>query len=269
MAKVFSFASWNVEHFKGEQERVANVVKFVKDSNPDVFALYEVEGKVVFGEFVTRMPTHNFFITEGEQGMETLIGIRWGLTAFVSQRESFKSKIPTLRPGVLVTITKNHVHYSVLFLHIKSSPSPHAWGLRDDMIGHVLNLKKALDKQAAGPGANLICVGDLNTMGLNVTYAQHDMSGAEELARFEKRFAARKMSLLSKTAPHTWRGGSGSSYPPSNLDHAFASEPLRFKSFSGKFVDVRGWPKLETDQEKDLWIHKHSDHALLFAVVET
>ena len=269
MAKVFSFASWNVEHFRGKQERIKNVVKFVKQSDPDVFALYEVEGKNVFSEFGKQMTTHNFFITEGVQDMETLIGIRWGVTAFVSQRESFKSKNPALRPGVLVTVTKDKVHYSLLFLHIKSSPSPHSWGLRDEMVGHVLNLKKALDKQAAVPGANLICVGDLNTMGLNVTYANNDMSGADELARYEKRFARRGMSLLSKTAPHTWWGGIGSSYNPSNLDHAFASNHLKFKSFSGHSVDVRGWPQLSTDQQKDNWINKHSDHAMLFAQVET
>lgn len=269
MAKLFSIASWNVEHFKGKQARVENVVKFIRDSNPDVFSLYEVEAKKVFGEFVKRMTTHNFFITQGVQGMETLIGIRSGLTAFVSQRESFKSKIPTLRPGVLVTITKNQVHYSVLFLHIKSSPSPHSWGLRDDMMGHVLNLKKAMDKQSTGPGANLICIGDLNTMGLNVTYADSDMTGADELARYERRFAVRNMSLLSKTAPHTWWGGIGSSYPPSDLDHAFASDHLHFKSFAGQAVDVRGWPKLSTDQQKNAWINKHSDHAMLFAQVES
>ena len=269
MAELFSVASWNVEHFKGRQTRVKNVVKFVQDSDPDLFALYEVEGKKVFGEFVQRMTTHNFFITEGVQGMETLVGIRWGLNAFVSQRESFKSKIPTLRPGVLVTVTKSQVHFSVLFLHIKSSPSPHSWGLRDDMVGHVLNLKKALDKQATGPGANLICIGDLNTMGLNVTYAGNDMTGADELDRYQKRFAVRDMSLLTKSAAHTWWGGTGSSYPPSDLDHAFASNHLQFKSFSGHPVDVRGWPKLSTQQQKNNWINKHSDHAMLFIQVDT
>jgi len=39
MAKLFSVASWNVEHFKGRQTRVKNVVKFVQDSDPDLFAL--------------------------------------------------------------------------------------------------------------------------------------------------------------------------------------------------------------------------------------
>jgi hypothetical protein len=105
-------------------------------------------------------------------------------------------------------------------------------------------------------------------MGLNVTYAKNDMTGADELARYEKRFAVRNMSLLSKTAPHTWWGGSGSSYAPSNLDHVFASDHLKFKSFAGQSVDVRGWPKLNRAQQKTSWINKHSDHALLFLQVE-
>ena len=33
MAKVFSVASWNVEHFRGDATRVKRVVKFLKDQN--------------------------------------------------------------------------------------------------------------------------------------------------------------------------------------------------------------------------------------------
>ncbi len=47
MKKVFSLASWNVEHFKDDAKRVKSVVEFLKKQNPDVFALYEVEGKRV------------------------------------------------------------------------------------------------------------------------------------------------------------------------------------------------------------------------------
>ena len=45
MAKAFSLVSWNVEHFKKEGDRVARVVDLVNAQRPDVFALYEVEGK--------------------------------------------------------------------------------------------------------------------------------------------------------------------------------------------------------------------------------
>jgi len=48
MAKLFSFASWNVEHFVNNRERVRENVQFIMESNPDVFAVFEVEGKDVF-----------------------------------------------------------------------------------------------------------------------------------------------------------------------------------------------------------------------------
>ena len=48
MPKAFSLASWNVEHFKNAPARVADVVALLASLKPDVFALYEVEGKEVF-----------------------------------------------------------------------------------------------------------------------------------------------------------------------------------------------------------------------------
>ena len=39
MAKAFSLASWNVEHFKDDPaERVARVLAFLQKQKPDVFA---------------------------------------------------------------------------------------------------------------------------------------------------------------------------------------------------------------------------------------
>ena len=268
MAKLFSFASWNVEHFVNNRERVRENVQFIMESNPDVFAVFEVEGKDVFGSFVELMPTHNFFITEDLSRMSTLIGVHRGLTAFVTQRQQFKSQIPTLRPGALVTLVASGEYYSILFLHMKSLPDPHSWGLRDDMIGHVIGLKRVLDGAPESPpeGANFICVGDLNTMGMNVTYSDKDMTGTEELGRYVKRLRHRRMRLLAKTADHTWWGGTAS-YPPSNLDHTFASNALNFKKFDGAEILVRGWPELPMEAERINWIRKHSDHAMLYGEV--
>ena len=65
MAKAFSLASWNVEHFRNPDSRVDRVVDFLVDLGPpDVFALYEVEGKEVFDELVAKMPGYTFHITE-------------------------------------------------------------------------------------------------------------------------------------------------------------------------------------------------------------
>jgi len=70
MSEHLSFAPWNVEHVKGDDERVADCVEFLRESDPDVSALYELEGEDVFFELVDRMPDHHFFITEyeGERG---------------------------------------------------------------------------------------------------------------------------------------------------------------------------------------------------------
>jgi len=174
-----------------------------------------------------------------------------------------------LRPGALVTLTINDEFYSLLFLHIKSSPDPHSWGLRDDMIGHVIGLKRALDKASGSSpeGANFICMGDLNTMGMNVTYSDKDMTGAEELKRYARRLSPKNMELLPKNSDHTWWAGSGSSYPPSDLDHVFASKSLNFRKFGQAEIDVRGWPELPTPAQQTDWIKKHSDHAMLYGEV--
>ena len=69
MAKAFSVASWNVEHFKsqGVSSRVEDVVEFLAGQRPDVFALYEVEGREVFDALTKLMPEYTFHITEGQQ----------------------------------------------------------------------------------------------------------------------------------------------------------------------------------------------------------
>ena len=96
MAKAFSLVSWNVEHFKKEDDRVARVVDLVNAQRPDVFALYEVEGKVVFDALTRRMPGYTFHITEGEAVQEILVGVRSNMTAFFTQRLAFKSDAPVL-----------------------------------------------------------------------------------------------------------------------------------------------------------------------------
>lgn len=69
LAKAFSVVSWNVRHFKscGTTSRVSDVVAFVDTQNPDVLALYEVEGKDIFPEITAKMPKYSFHITEGSQ----------------------------------------------------------------------------------------------------------------------------------------------------------------------------------------------------------
>ena len=42
--KTLSLASWNIEHFRGKKKRTEKVLSFLKDQNPDIFSLYEIEG---------------------------------------------------------------------------------------------------------------------------------------------------------------------------------------------------------------------------------
>ncbi|UCD49387.1 MAG: endonuclease/exonuclease/phosphatase family protein, partial [Phycisphaerales bacterium] len=152
MAKVLSFASWNVENFHGNSARVNRVVGLLQQEDPDVFAIYEVKGKQVFTAMMGKMSSHTFFITENtrDDDMELLVGIRRNLSAFVTQREEFRGKVPTLRPGALVTVRIGAEDYSLLFLHVKSFAEPRSWGLRDDMFKHAASLKRKLDKAIPG-----------------------------------------------------------------------------------------------------------------------
>ena len=141
MAKVLSIASWNVEHFKNisvsDASRVQRIANFISGSDggrasvPDVFALYEVEGKDIFEDFMKEFPNHRFHLTEGKQSQEIFIGVHRKFQTFSTQRLEFKTGREYQRPGLLLTIRVSNVNYSLLFLHIKSGDSTEAFGLRD------------------------------------------------------------------------------------------------------------------------------------------
>jgi len=265
MAKVLSLASWNVEHFKGKPERITRVVDFLNDQTPDVFALYEVEGKDVFGTLVQRMAGYSFHITEGPQTQEILVGAKRGITAFFTQRAEFKTGNSFLRPGALLTVHKDNENYSFLFLHTKSGPQPVGLGIRDEMFQRAIKFKKVLDKAAGGKGkANFMFVGDLNVMGMKYFPTAKSIGPDVELNKLRRDVKKVKMRVLGKSAPHTWWNGPGSSFPKSDLDQVVASEQLTFKKFASADVDVRGWPKEPTDAKQGEWISKFSDHGLLY-----
>lgn len=272
MAKVFSVASWNVEHFKDDPSRVNRVVDLVNAQNPDVFGLYEVEGATVFGALVDKMPNYTFQITEGVQTQEILVGIKKPLTAFITQKTEFRSGTTHMRPGQLVTIVKNGKNYALLFLHLSSGTDPRGMGLRDDMLERAFEFRKALDSAGGGIGkARYLFLGDLNTMGMTYPFDQ-SIEPEFELKKWDKYAAKAKIAMrrLPKSHDATFFNGSTSSLPPSNLDHVYASTNLTFKTFPHPAngtrveVDVRGWVNEATDAKKDAWIGKFSDHSLLY-----
>lgn len=268
MAKAFSLASWNIEHFRGKEKRTDRIIKFLEQQSPDIFALLEVEGKEVFSTLVKQMASYQFHITEGPQTQEILVGVKNGFTAFFTQKVEFKSGNKYLRPGALLTLTIDGKYYSILFMHTKSSSHPIGLGIRDDQFRRSFKFKRKLDKAAgSNQKANFIFLGDLNIMGMKYPFNK-DIQGNFELKKLDKEAKKVKMRRLTKNKPSTWWNGPGSRYDPSDLDHVVASEQLKLKPFNGKDIDVRGWPALTSENEQVKWIQEYSDHGLLYMIVE-
>lgn len=274
MAKAFSVLSWNVEHFGAASadmppaKPIGPIIDLIAEQDADVMGIYEVESAVVFQQVTTKMPDHSFFITEGPQSQEILVGVRKTLSAFVTQKVEFRSGVSILRPGALLTITLDEVSYCLLFLHLKSLTDPRGFGLRDDQTERALKFRNTLNNAAPDGQAHYLFLGDLNTMGMNLTFSPKDLSGDEEIARLEARCPSRKLAVLEKSKPVTFWPGSTSPLLPSNLDHVVASDHLTFRDFGGVPVEVRGWPQEPTDAAKDAWAAKFSDHAMLFFEVQ-
>lgn len=277
MAKLFSVASWNVEHFKGDgadAARVQRVIDFLDRQRPDLFALYEVEGARVFEALVTAMPGYTFQITEGDQTQEILVGVKRDITAFITQKMEYKSGTTHMRPGQLVTLRIGGDDYSILFLHVASGTNPRGMGLRDDMVQRALDFRKVLDKAQGGRGkARYMFLGDLNSMGMDYPFDRAIVADIE-LKKWDKEAsrAAINMRRLPKTSHNSWSNGSGSRIPDSALDHVYASQQLAFRQFAAPGggiaeVSVRGWVDAATDAEKDAWIADFSDHSLLYLEV--
>jgi hypothetical protein len=74
------------------------------------------------------------------------------------------------------------------------------------------------------------------------------------------------MRRLSKTHEASWWNGSDK-WQPSPLDHVFASNHLKFRTFDGAEIEVDGWPDETTRASQRRWIERYSDHALLYGEV--
>ena len=276
MAKALSVLSWNVKHFGATEKNkteprkpVEPIIRLMADQNADVVAIYEVVGSVVYETIIDEMKGYQFHITEGPQSQEILVGVKKSLTSFFTQRVEFKSGQSTLRPGALLTVKTDTATYPLLFLHLKSMTKAKGFGLRDDMTERALKFRKALDRSVGGPGkANFIFMGDLNTMGMSLSYCDKGIGADDEIDRLKKRAVKKRMRVLEKSHPFTYWPGSGASYDPGDLDHVVAADHLTFKSFGGKPVDVRGWPEKSSDAQRDAWAKKYSDHAMLFFQIE-
>lgn len=266
MAKLFSVLSWNVEHFKGEvKKRVDDVTTLIKKINPDIFALYEVEGKEVFTSFTKSMPNYNFHITEGHQTQEILVAARNNFTSFFTQKLEFKSGNQYLRPGALLTVTISNQNYTLLFLHTKSGTDPIGLGIRDDMFKRACEFRLILDKQAKGKWeSKYLFLGDLNTMGMDYPFGRSIDADTEIKKLADGEAKKVKMRILKKDEPASWWNGSKSKSLPSNLDQVVSSDNLKFKMYKNNEITVLGWPKESTTAKKDEWIKRYSDHSVIY-----
>ena len=274
MSKAFSVAWWNVEHFgvrKKKKKKFAKdprpIIELIANQNADVIAIGEVRSNDVFQLAVEEIPNHQFFITEGPQHQEIMVGIKGTFSAFLTQKTEFKSGQTTLRPGMLVTLVIDRAYYPLLFLHLKSMRDPKGFGLRDDMLTRAFDFRKKLKKAGVQQDGepNYIFVGDFNTMGMDYRGSDKDITGKRETRELGQAANRRKMSLLGKSRPYTYWS---KKYGSSDLDHVVAANHLRFKDFDGSAVKVIGWPDEATSKEKKEWVKKYSDHALLYFEVQ-
>jgi exonuclease III len=228
MPKAFSLLSWNVEHFKQDDARVGRVMAALQEQNPDVFALYEVEGKEVFGALTSAMPGYTFHITEGPQVQEILLGVRSSLSAFFTQKLEFRSGASLMRPGALLTLTIAGQHYTILFLHTASGNDPRGLGLRDDMLVRACEFRKTLDHASGASGsANYLFLGDLNTMGMRYRHVPTRTTNSPSSA-----WKPRGRTCTSSKRARRTPGGTGARpiCPPATWTMSWPQTTSRFAS---------------------------------------
>ena len=92
------------------------------------------------------------------------------------------------------------------------------------------SLKKVLDSTQGEP-ANFIVVGDLNSVGADISFYEPDVSSEDEIERLAGMYGhhTTKMRLLDKDSPETFWNGPGSADDPSDLDHVAAANHLTFE----------------------------------------
>ncbi len=276
----FSFLSWNVRHFKGSAARLNDVDALITRLDPDVFGLIEYQGKSAIRELmVNRFPEYDFAVTDSTGNLEVVVAFRRGKFDQVvwTQKRTFNDAKRHLRPGALISVRLGTEFYNLLYLHTDSGTKATDYKNRKDVWRKVWKLRDALAKRAASGKANLIVLGDFNTMGKGST-----ISGTSEIRSLEKSAAAKKMSLLAKDRGATWsqwgKGPRGnrrklkvselSGLKTSNLDHVLADDDLYFVAHgdNGEPVHVHGWHQVG-GAHKTRFLWDISDHCAVFGEV--
>lgn len=269
----FTFLSWNVEHFDADAARTKVVAEAIKGAHPggkliDVMGILEVKHVRVVDLMLNHFPDYDFYLTDGPQVQEVLIGVRRGkfVQKIFTQKREFKAGNDSLRPGAMIAVLEKQggPWTQLLFLHTDSGTTADDFGNRFNMFEHVAKLRRALAKQAAEQD-RLIALGDLNTMGLNYPKRKNiRISGKEEIAELA---AFTNLSLAAKDIPATWKDANGR-IADSDLDHVLHSPGLKLALLgtdgTGQQTPIHsaGWPKL-TGQAQAKFVKTVSDHAIL------
>src|SRR5207247_6064044 len=197
------------------------------------------------------------------------------------QRMEFKEGNEYLRPGALVSVSKGDRTDTLLFLHTDSGTEASAFGTRARMLEHGLSLKTTLDRVVGGK-ANLLILGDLNTMGLQYPrqgpkYVRvgedQEIQGLSEWAKnYKKKKGKADMVVLRKDKPMTWTSSNGKKQ--SNLDQVLAGAHMTFAKMgtgpdgSEAQIKVEGWQGLTGAEFRD-FVSNVSDHcSMLFRTLD-
>lgn len=268
----FTFLSWNVEHFARDPARTQTVADTIKAAHPggkpiDVMGILEIKDVAVVDLMLNHFPNYDFYLTDGPQVQEILIGVRRGVfqQKIFTQKREFKAGNDSLRPGALMAVLENSGQWTqLLYLHTDSGTGAGDFGNRFEMFERVAKMRAALAKQA-NQADRLIALGDLNTMGLNYPKrSKVRITGAEEIAELA---TFTRMTLATKDITATWRDANGR-IKDSDLDHVLHSPALTLKSLgtdpggASTAISSAGWPKLAGQPQSD-FVLTISDHAVL------
>lgn len=274
------FLSWNVRHFRGDENRAKEVARLVNSFEPDVFGLLEFKAKDVMRTMMfDSFPHFDFAVTDSKMGTEITVG--WKRNRFQqviwTQKREFLGGNVNLRPGGLLSVNENDVIYNFLFLHTDSGTGSADYDNRQDMFAKIWSLNKKLKSISTTDTPNLIALGDLNTMGQGTVLTAED-----EIEGLSSSAGNHKMKLLSKDKLNTWhQWGKGprsnrrklkveeiDSAMRSNLDHVLTSETINVSTVgeNGKEIKVKGWNQL-TGLERVDFLWDVSDHSVIFGTI--
>jgi hypothetical protein len=274
----FSFCSWNNRHYRGDAGRLQEVADLFSNLDPDVFGLIEFQAKDLVRKLMfEHFPDYDFAVTDSKWGLEITVG--WRRNKFTqivyTQKRDFQVQHIDLRPGGLLSVNIDNEYYNLLFLHTDSGTGTTDCDNRQKMFGKIWNLWGALEANSANNKANLVAMGDLNTMGLGTQLTEQD-----EIDQLGIEAENNHKTLLPKDQPNTWHTWGKGPYgnrrkltiaelanaEKSNLDHVITSNDIAFVNQNGNLVSVHGWNQLNGNILIDhLW--DISDHSAIYGEI--